>query len=327
MPLPAFMLRQPIHLAPGRHADLVGPSVVSEHRADGVAAVAVVVARHRRVGATGAAGGVNAVVPVVVVVGRGAVPAPVLGPEHVVGPADAGVHAAHDDVLAREAQGPDLRGLDVGDAGLDGGGGLRAGRLGRRQDHPHARVAVDAGHVGALGHGVGQRPVALHPDQVDDVVRAVLHAPGLQVGQDRRLGLLGLLVERLVDEAPLVQLGLERVCARQVGLVGQHQGVLGQRAGLGAFEHPRRDLGQGRGGRRGERRQAQPAQQAQDDATKGHGSSLLEKSQPRRIAGLPPGRKQRQRLTEGAMRRPRGPRPRRSPRRSPSTKPTASSPG
>ena len=202
-----------------------------------------------------------------------------------MGPADAGVHAADDDVLAREAQGPDLRGLDVVDACLHRVGRTGTTLLGRRQDDLHARVAVDAGHVRALGQVVGQGPVALHPDHVDDVVRTVLHTAGLELVEDRALRRLGLLVERLVDEAPLLQLGRARGRARQVGLVGQDHRVLGPRSALGVPEHPGRDLGQGLRGRAGERRQAQPGQQAQDGATKGHGSSLQEKSQPGRIAG------------------------------------------
>src|SRR6185503_8118414 len=104
-------------------------SVVAVHTdggAHGVAAVEEVVAGLRRVGSADAAAAVDAVVPVEVVVGRGAVPAAVVGLQGLVGPAIARVLSPHHDPLAGEAQGPDLRRADVVDALLHD-----VGRLGR----------------------------------------------------------------------------------------------------------------------------------------------------------------------------------------------------
>ena len=83
-----------------RHADLVAGIIVADRRADGVRAVAAVVAGRDGVRPANAAAGVNAVVPVVIVVGGGAVPAAVMRLERVVRPADAGVGAADHDALA-----------------------------------------------------------------------------------------------------------------------------------------------------------------------------------------------------------------------------------
>ena len=49
VPLPSSMLRQPIHFAPGRHADLVARPVIADRGAGGVRAVEEIIARERRI--------------------------------------------------------------------------------------------------------------------------------------------------------------------------------------------------------------------------------------------------------------------------------------
>src|SRR5690606_37789039 len=82
----------------------------------GMGAVAVVVAGNLRTGATAGVGRVHAIVPVVVVVGGGAVPAAIVRLQRVVLPADAGVLPRDDHALAGNALGPDRGCVDFVDA-------------------------------------------------------------------------------------------------------------------------------------------------------------------------------------------------------------------
>ena len=62
----------------------------------------------------------NAVVPVVVVISRRAIPAAVMILERVMRPAITGVGPTHNDSLPRETLRPDLRRVDVVNTCLDG---------------------------------------------------------------------------------------------------------------------------------------------------------------------------------------------------------------
>ncbi len=106
-----------------RHPDLVADAVVTDDGAHGVGAVAVVVARFRRVGAAAAAAGVDGVVPVVGVVARSAA---VLVDQGRVVPEIAGVLTRDHGAAAGDAGGPDIVGVDQGDVPLDGFGRVRA---------------------------------------------------------------------------------------------------------------------------------------------------------------------------------------------------------
>ena len=87
-------------LCAGRHADLVTLPVVTDHRAGGVRAVSLVVARERRIVPARIADAVmNGIVPVIIVIGILAVPAAVVRLKSVMGPANAGVRAGNDNVL------------------------------------------------------------------------------------------------------------------------------------------------------------------------------------------------------------------------------------
>ena len=79
VPLPWSMLRQPIHFAPGRHADLVTQAVIADRGACGMRAVKEIIARERRIIAARVPDAiVNGVVPVVIVIGVLAVPAAIV---------------------------------------------------------------------------------------------------------------------------------------------------------------------------------------------------------------------------------------------------------
>ncbi len=86
----------------------------------------------------------DGVVPAIVVVSLGAVPAAVLLFEGGVVPEVAGVLPADDGALALEAEVPDFGGVDFGDVPFDGGGGLRR-RYGWRGQLEWLRFQGDRG--------------------------------------------------------------------------------------------------------------------------------------------------------------------------------------
>ena len=120
VPMPASMLRQPIHFAPGAMPIWLPMSVVTDHRARGVRAVSLVVARERRIVPARVTDAVmNGVVPVVIVIGVLSVPAAVVRLERVMRPAHAGVRAGDDNVLSGKPERPYLRRMRVIDARFD----------------------------------------------------------------------------------------------------------------------------------------------------------------------------------------------------------------
>ncbi len=135
------------------HADLVGAVIVADRGANRVRAVTVVVAGRGSVRPADAATRVNAVVPVIIVIRRGAIPAAVMRLERVVGPTDAGVSSADHDALPEEALGPDRGRFGVIDSRLDRGRGVRLLRQNDRKlglgKTPHLRVALDPCNIGA----------------------------------------------------------------------------------------------------------------------------------------------------------------------------------
>ena len=106
-------------LCAGRHANLVAHAVVTDRCACGVATVAVVVARERRIIAAWVAYAVvDGVVPVVIVIGVLSVPATVVRFKRVMRPANTGVGTAYNNILPGKSQCPDLRCMGVIDARL-----------------------------------------------------------------------------------------------------------------------------------------------------------------------------------------------------------------
>jgi len=79
-----------------------------------------IVARKRRiVTARIAAAVVDGIVPIVIVIGRGSVPAAIVRFERVMRPANTGIGTRNNDVLPGESQGPYLRCVRIVDPGLD----------------------------------------------------------------------------------------------------------------------------------------------------------------------------------------------------------------
>jgi hypothetical protein len=146
-----------------RHPDLVSRAVVADGSTDGVAAVAMVIARHRRVSAANPAAGVNAVVPVEVVGGNRSIPATVMGLERGMRPANAGISPGNDDSLARETELPNQRGLRVRNARFDRLGIINLNGGERLLKILDLRIALDARHVGPGSQGFGDLAAAFHP--------------------------------------------------------------------------------------------------------------------------------------------------------------------
>ena len=175
-----------------------------------------------------------------------------MGLQGLVRPAVAGVLAPDHHALAREAQGPDLGRMDVGDARLHDVGRFVRRALWLRQDIADRRIALDPRHVGPRRQRQDQGAIALHPERVDDVEGLVLHAARAQLRQQRSLRGLRGVPERVAYEPALGQLRRQRPRGAQVGLLGQHHDELRGAAGGGLLHDPGRDLvlgacGQGRG--------------------------------------------------------------------------------
>ncbi len=157
-------------LCAGRHADLVGATIVADRCASGVASVEKVIARKRRVRAANTAAGMDAVVPVKVVIGVDSVPATVVRFERIVRPANTGVGARNDDGFSAEPKRPYIRRVRVSNARLDrrrspGATGLQRGFLnqtGLRKVILNMRIACNARHVGTGRQCFRELAVSFH---------------------------------------------------------------------------------------------------------------------------------------------------------------------
>jgi hypothetical protein len=90
-------------LRAGRHPNLVTHAIISDHRARGVAAMAKVIARERRIIPTGVPHAVvDGVVPIVIVIGNHAVPTAVVRLKRVMCPANARIPASYNNALPGE---------------------------------------------------------------------------------------------------------------------------------------------------------------------------------------------------------------------------------
>jgi len=163
----------------------------------GAVAPFVIVARLGRIGAALPAAAVNGIVPVIVVAGGRAVPAPIPVHEGRMPPVNPRILAGDDDALPRVAQGPGVVGVDAHQVLLDARNGTAEGQdAGRRQpglqfDAAHVRVGSDGRHVGPPRQLIEQVLAGPHPDGVDQVIRPVLGAARLQEGQQVALALRG----------------------------------------------------------------------------------------------------------------------------------------
>src|SRR5262249_35186336 len=113
----------------GRHSNLVASAVVADRSSYGKAPVARVIARHWRVVTARVAYAVmDSVMPVVIVVGRCAVPPAIVRFKRIVRPANTAVSAPNNDSLPGKTQCPDIGRVRVIDARFNGLGCLRPRR-------------------------------------------------------------------------------------------------------------------------------------------------------------------------------------------------------
>src|SRR5262249_24006192 len=104
----------------GSHSNLITHAVVTYYSAHGVATMATVIARERRIVMAWVANAVmDGVVPVVIVIFVLSVPATVVRFECIMRPANTSVGAPHNNVLSSKSQCPDLRCVGVIDAWLN----------------------------------------------------------------------------------------------------------------------------------------------------------------------------------------------------------------
>lgn len=190
-------------------------------------AVALVVAGKRRVRAAPVARdrGVNRVVPVVGVCGRGSVKAAVARLQGRVLPRDARIGDTNDDALPREALGPDRRSANHVETRLHRRRGERPEvgflRLGARE--PRRTVRGDEGDVRALREFFGHGAIRFHLDHVDEKEGAKTDAHLAQPSAKVRLARLGRSPKSFEHEAPPLRGGSDRIRAGQVRLGSQNE--------------------------------------------------------------------------------------------------------
>jgi hypothetical protein len=166
-----------------------------------MAAMKEIVTRLWRVRAANAATGMNAVMPVKIVIRVDSVPTAVMRLERIVRPANTCVRAGNDDSLSPEPKGPDIRRVRVSNARLDrrwrrGAAGLQRRLLDRaslRKVVLNMRIACDAGHVRAGRQYFGELAIAFHQNRVHDIKRLMLDVAVAQPSQEWLLSALGFL--------------------------------------------------------------------------------------------------------------------------------------
>ena len=125
--------------------------------------------------------------PIVIVMTDHSVPTPVMRLQRVVGPALTGIGARDNNILAGESERPDLRRVRVIDPWLNGRDGLRPRGLflDRKsiRDATNQRVTFDPQNIRARRHLQGNIEVTFYPDQIDYIIRAMLHVALAQPGQ------------------------------------------------------------------------------------------------------------------------------------------------
>src|SRR5262249_42581993 len=109
-------------LSAGRDSHLIASPIVSDHCSHGMGAMGdeIVIAGEGRVWAAGSATAVNGVVPIVVVVGNGSVPAAIMPNEGRMVPLDPRVPAGQHHALSCKSLSPDIRSMDLKHVPLDG---------------------------------------------------------------------------------------------------------------------------------------------------------------------------------------------------------------
>src|SRR5262249_27319835 len=147
---------------------LIASPIVSDHCSHGMGAMGdeIVIAGEGRVWAAGSATAVNGVVPIVVVVGNGSVPAAIMPNEGRMVPLDPRVPAGQHHALSCKSLSPDIRSMDLKHVPLDGIDLIlwRASRA--RRCKRHFWVGVDMSDIGTAGNGGDRLEIGTHPNPV-----------------------------------------------------------------------------------------------------------------------------------------------------------------
>src|SRR5439155_9213472 len=233
-----------------RHADLVGPAIVSDRCAGCVRAVEEIITRLWRVRSANAATGMNAVMPAKIVIGVDSVPAAVMRLERVMRPANTGIGAGNHDSLPLEPERPDVRRVRVSDSWLDRRRRRRAAgsqrrlldRASLRKVIVNKRIACNTCHVRTSRQCIGDLSSAFHQDGINDIERLMFDVAFAQPLQDWLLPALSLLQQGLINKAGFFALSWQIGCRAQVGLVCEHDKKFSLLSVGGVLDHPWGDL-------------------------------------------------------------------------------------
>jgi hypothetical protein len=133
-----------------------------------MSAMAIIIARERRIVTTGITSAiVNGIMPVVIVIGGDSIPAAIVRLERIMRPALAGISASNRDSLAPETQRPYIRRVRVSDARLDCLWCLRLRRsvnnaVGLRKHILNVWVAFHSRHIRTRRQRFSDVTAALH---------------------------------------------------------------------------------------------------------------------------------------------------------------------
>ena len=152
----------------GRHSNLVTHAVVANRSPDRMRAMAVIIARERRVVSARISNTVmNGVMPIVIVIGGNSIPPAVMRLQRVVCPTLTSICVANCGPLPSEPQRPHVRRVRVGDTRLDRLRSLRWRRrlsdsIQLRKNIFDLRIAFHSGHIGTRRQCSGNLAAAFH---------------------------------------------------------------------------------------------------------------------------------------------------------------------
>jgi hypothetical protein len=233
-----------------RHPDLVCAAIVADRCAKGMAAMEEIVTRFRRVRAANATTGMNAVVPVKIVIRVDSIPTAIMRLKRVMRPADTGIRAGNDNCFSSEPERPHIRCVRVFDARLDhrrhsGNAGLQRRYLNRsalRKVIVNHGIAFDARNLRASSKRVSELASPFHQDRVHDVKCAMLNVAFTQPLQEWSLRALGFLQQGLIDEAAFLGLGRQIRRRAEISAISEHHKKFSLLSVCSVFQHPWRDL-------------------------------------------------------------------------------------
>ena len=180
-------------LCAGCHPNLVARAIVADRGAYGMRAMPIVIARKRRIVAAGIPDAVvNGVVPIVIVIGRRAVPAAVVRLQRVMRPALTCISSTYRDSLTAKPERPYIGRVRVSNARLNRRRLLRLRRCGGnrirlRQHIFNGWIAFYSRHIRTSRQRLGNLAAAFYQNRIHDMKRSMLDAALAQPLQNRAL--------------------------------------------------------------------------------------------------------------------------------------------